>query len=94
MRQYPLDHILVFNHGNGRGNVPFVGLNILRTQACKLHNVQGNANKIFGKEKEKKKDVDSSIIGNVIIIFFKWCEINTKNKDGDDQKDCISKVSK
>ncbi len=52
---YPLDHILVFNHGNERGDVPFVGLNTLRTQACKLHSVQGNANEIFGKGKKEKR---------------------------------------
>jgi hypothetical protein len=57
--------------------------------------VQGNANKIFGKEKKRKKNnVNSSIIGNAIKLFFKWCAINTKNKDGDYQKDCILKASK
>ncbi len=57
--------------------------------------MQGNANKIFGKEKKRKKNnVNSSIIGNAIKLFFKWCAINTKNKDGDYQKDCILKASK
>jgi hypothetical protein len=56
--------------------------------------VQGNAKKIFGKEKKKKKRCKFIYNWKCYHFFFKWCEINTKNKDGDDQKDCISKASK
>jgi hypothetical protein len=66
---YPLDHILVFNHGNERGDVPFVGLNTLRTQHVSCIMCKAMPTKYLARKKKEKIDVNSSLMGNAINFF-------------------------